>query len=66
MGTTNPSWGTVKEAAERSGLNPMTIRRYITAGRLPAQRVGVKLIRVDLGAVDALTAPLAPVNEGTR
>lgn len=60
MGNVNPSWGTVKEAAKRSGLHTMTIRRYIAAGRLPAQRVGVKLIRVDLNAVDKLTAPVSP------
>lgn len=56
----DPSWGTVKQAAERSGLHHMTIRRYIKDGTLPAQRIGVKLIRVDLNEVDALFTTIAP------
>lgn len=54
----SPSWGTVKEAAELSGLHSMTIRRYIKAGDLPARRVGVKLIQVDLDAVRAMVRPM--------
>lgn len=58
MTETGSRWGTVQEAAERSGLHSMTIRRYIDAGRLPARRIGVKLIRVDMNAVDALVQPI--------
>ena len=57
----DPSWGTVKEAAQRTGLNQMTIRRYINDGILPARRVGVKLIQVNMADVDALFRP----HEGT-
>lgn len=57
----DPSWGTVQEAAERSGLHHRTIRRYINDGLIPARRIGVKLIRVDLNAVDDLMSqPYVP------
>jgi len=38
---------TVAEAAEVFGVAPITIRRWIAAGRLTAYRVGPKLIRLD-------------------
>ena len=38
---------TVAEAAEMFGVAPITIRRYIAAGRLTAYRVGPRLIRLD-------------------
>lgn len=53
-------WGTVKEAAELMGLHTMTIRRYIKAGELPARRVGVKLIQVDLEAVRRMVSAIEP------
>jgi excisionase family DNA binding protein len=53
-------WGTVKEAAELMGLHTMTIRRYIKAGELPARRVGVKLIQVDLDAVRRMVSAVEP------
>lgn len=60
--TLDPSrWGTVKDAANKSGLSEMTIRRYINAGTLPARRMGVKLIRVDMEAVEnVLLRPFEP------
>ncbi len=33
---------TVKQAAEITGLNPETIRRYIRAGRIAAEKVRAK------------------------
>ncbi len=33
---------TVPQAAERASRNPETIRRWIRAGRLPAQKVGTQ------------------------
>lgn len=50
----------MKEASEISGLHTMTIRRYIDNGDLPARRLGVKLIRVDLDAVRNLSRPYEP------
>jgi excisionase family DNA binding protein len=51
-------WGSVRDAAERRGLSVPTIRRYITQGLIRAERVGPKLIRVDLDSVDNLGTPL--------
>lgn len=48
----------VDAAAIYLGLNPRTIRRYITDGVLPAYRVGGTLIRVDQADVDALIRPI--------
>nr|WP_228489369.1 helix-turn-helix domain-containing protein [Raineyella fluvialis] len=36
------------------GINPRTVREWISAGILPAYRVGPRFIRVDLNDVDAL------------
>lgn len=36
----------VKEAAAELGVSPSTIWRWIEAGRLPAQRIGPKIIRL--------------------
>jgi excisionase family DNA binding protein len=45
---------TIRQAAEHFGVDPRTIRRWISAGVLPARRVGPRVIRVnpdDLGDV---------------
>ena len=46
----------VNAAAERLGLNPRTVWRYIRIGDLPAYRVGTTLVRVDPADVDALVS----------
>jgi excisionase family DNA binding protein len=35
-----PAWLTVKETARRLGLHPLTVRRKIKAGELPALQLG--------------------------
>jgi excisionase family DNA binding protein len=35
-----PAWLTVKETARRLGLHPITVRRKIAAGELPALQLG--------------------------
>ena len=50
---------TIVEAAEAFGVHPKTVRRWIAAGRLPAYRVGPKLLRVNAADVAALARPLA-------
>lgn len=52
-------WGQISEAAERKGVSVRTMRRYITQGLVYAERVGPKLIRVDLESVDEMGKPLA-------
>jgi excisionase family DNA binding protein len=44
----------INQAADRLGVNPKTIRRLISSGRLTAYRVGNRLVRVDLDDVDGL------------
>ena len=54
----SPIWGTVKEAAQRKKISVWTIRRYITAGLVEAERLGPRLIRVNLNSLDGLGIPL--------
>jgi excisionase family DNA binding protein len=52
---------TVPEAAQRSGRNPETIRRWIRSGRLPARKIGTQHLieEADLAAlVEAGSVPL--------
>lgn len=37
---------TISEAAAELGFHPNTIRKFIKTGRLPAYRIGVKIIRI--------------------
>lgn len=50
----------VHDAAARLGVEVRTVRRYIHGGKLPAFRVGDKLLRVDAADVDALARPVDP------
>ena len=52
------TWGDVPTAAKRKNVSIASMRRYITAGLVYAERVGPKLIRVDLSSVDAMGTPL--------
>ena len=47
-------WVTVAESAERKQLSTKTIRRYISQGLIEAERVGPRLIRVNLASLDNL------------
>jgi len=48
---------TVSETAQILKVAPLTIRRYIASGRLPAVRVGTR-VRVRKEAVDQLVEPV--------
>ena len=50
---------TVKETAQMLRVTPITVRRYIAAGRLPAVRVG-RGVRVDQQAVGAFVRSIEP------
>jgi excisionase family DNA binding protein len=52
---------TIGAAAERLGLDDRTVRRYVADGKLPAYRVGAKLVRVNLPDVEALIRPIPAV-----
>src|SRR6476659_8906331 len=53
---------TVNEAAEALRVAPVTIRRYITKGRLHAVRVG-RGIRIDKSEVERLPEPVDSSDE---
>jgi excisionase family DNA binding protein len=53
---------TIPETARLLRVTPITVRRYIAAGRLPAVRVG-KGIRVRREAVDDLITPVVPTRD---
>jgi excisionase family DNA binding protein len=48
---------TVAGAAERVPCSQRTIRNWITAGLLPAEKVGPRMIRIDPRDLDRLTVP---------
>ncbi len=50
----------IRDAADYLGVNPRTIRRYLTEGRLTAYRVGDRLLRVDMAEVEAMAVAVAP------
>lgn len=49
------------EAAEYMGVHDATIRRWISKGILPAERVGPRLIRIKRTDLDALSQPIGGV-----
>ncbi len=51
---TLPTWGTIQEAADYKKISTKTIRRYIDQGLIDAERVGPRLIRVNLDSLDEL------------
>lgn len=59
---------TINEAAAIVGVHPLTLRRYVSAGRLPGYRLGPRSLRVrrsDLG--DLLRqVPAATPRRGRR
>lgn len=61
-----PRWGTIQQAAERKSVSVRTIRRYISQGLVRAERIGPRLIRVDLESVDRLGRSLQPQYGGGR
>ncbi len=50
---------TVRETAQLLKVNPITVRRYIASGHLPAVRVG-KGVRLQREAVDQFIKPIKP------
>lgn len=50
---------TIQETAQLLRVNPITVRRYIAAGRLPAVRVG-RGVRVEKHAAESFATPVEP------
>ena len=57
---TNPQrrLDSLNSAAEYAGVHVKTVRRWISAGRLTAYRLGPRLIKVDLDQIDAMLQPI--------
>lgn len=51
---------TPAQAAEYLGVHDRTIRRHIREGRLPAERVGVRLLKIKREDLDALRKEVTP------
>jgi len=49
-----PIWCTVQEAADYKKVSTKTIRRYIASGLIEAERLGPRLIRVNIVSLDNL------------
>jgi len=49
----------VKQAAEKIGVHPWTVRRWISEGRIRGCRVGPRLMRINPDDVDAMLAGLS-------
>jgi len=58
---TGARYVSLQHAAEYLGVSVKTVRRMIARGDLPAYRLGPRMIRVDLGAVDAALRPIPTV-----
>lgn len=60
MRTTNPSadWVPLREAAEREGVNQVTIRRMIDRGEVQGKRFGDRLIRVNMASLEKAGRPM--------
>jgi excisionase family DNA binding protein len=59
-----PRLESIQEAARRNSISVDTVRRRIASGDLKAYRLGNRIIRVDLGEVDALFQPIPTVRNG--
>ena len=59
--TTYPRHGrlmTISAAAEYADVHPVTLRRWVAAGRLPAYRVGPRLLKIDLDELESIIRPI--------
>lgn len=55
-------WATMNQAAAALGVSRDTIRRMIARGEVYAERIGPRLVRVDLGSIQP--TPLGPATGG--
>ena len=49
--TATPRWGKLSDAASECGVSTKTIRRMIARGEIYGERIGPRLIRVDLDTI---------------
>ena len=53
-----PAHPTIKQTANHLGVDARTVRRWISDGRLSAQRIGPRLIRIDRESILKLASPI--------
>lgn len=56
--------GTVQSVAEKRAVSKKTVRRWISDGLIYAERVGPRLIRIDMNSLDNIGQPLQYVAPG--
>lgn len=56
----------INQASEYADVHPITIRRWISAGRVPAYRAGPRLLKVDLNELDAMMRRVPTVSGGAN
>jgi len=61
-----PEWLSLQQAATIYGISVDTLRRRISAGKLPASRFGVRLIRVRITDLERLYRPIPVADELAR
>ena len=61
-----PEWLSLQQAAAIDGVSVDTLRRRIAAGKLPASRFSVRLIRVRVEDLDRLYRPIPIGDELAR
>lgn len=57
-------WDPVPDAATYARVSPRTIRRWIATGKLPARRVGPRLLQVNRADLDQLIRPVPAARNG--
>lgn len=70
MSTSTPplslsGWASIAQTAAALSVSRDTVRRMITRGEVYAERVGPRLIRVDLGSIRPVPLGPAPAAERT-
>lgn len=48
----------IAQAAKYADVHPITLRRWVAGGRVPAYRVGPRLLKVDLNELEAMLRPV--------
>jgi excisionase family DNA binding protein len=57
---------TIAQAAEYANVSTKTVRRWITQGLIEAERMGPRLIRVNVASLDRLGTPLEYTEGGSQ
>jgi len=65
-GGRKPEWMSLQQAAVVYGVSVDTLRRRIAAGRLPACRFGVRLIRIRVEDLERQFRPIPTVGTLTQ